>query len=201
MFSYLLSPISYPILLFVECLSAFLKTREGTKCPICRAPVSGEAPPPPPPTQPRPRPPGSGGDSDGSGGGGNGSGSGRCCADSFNAQDASYNNVPSSARTSTRTYHSDTTHTDTMYHTEHQNAEYIYRINRMNYLYPRVMTTPTMFALNNALSNGNAAEFRRLASVRTTEVNQTITNIEIRNAARSSGSSGSSYGSFGGGSR
>ena len=71
----------------------------------------------------------------------------------------------------------------------------------MNYLYPRVMTTNTMITLNTALSYGTAAEFRRAASVRSAEVNRTITDIETRNAASQSGSRGSSYGSFGGGSR
>ena len=87
------------------------------------------------------------------------------------------------------------------YYSNAQSAEFMYRMQRMNYLYPRVMTAETLLTLNAALSSGTAAEFRRAATVRSVEVNRVITDIETRNAASSSGSRGSSYGSFGGGSR
>lgn len=154
------------------CLSEFLKSAEGTKCPICRAPVSGEAPRPPPPRPPSGRDGPGGGPSGGMGGYG-----GQSCSDSF-YQQSDY---------STRSY-------------DYQQAEYRYRLNRMHNLYPGVMTGDTLMALNAALSTGSSMEFRRAAMVRSAEVTRTITAIETRNAAASSGSGGSSS-SFGGGFR
>jgi hypothetical protein len=172
-----LSLIDLPFILRLsECLSGYLKTAEGTKCPICRAPVSGETPPPPPPPRP-PRPPG-GSDAPQGPGGMGGSGGG-CCASSF--EDSTY--------VSTRTY------------SPAREAEFRFRMNRMHVLYPRVMTGETLMALNAALSTGSATEFRRAASERSAEVQRTITNMETRGEAATSGSRGSSYGSFGGGSR
>ena len=158
-------------LVTTACLSEYLKTAEGSKCPICRAPVDGEAPRPPPPRPPSGR--------DGPGGpyGGTGGYGGPSCSDSF-YQQSDY---------SSRTY-------------DNQQAEYRYRLNRMHNLYPGVMTPDTLLLLNAALSSGSSSEFRRAAMMRSAEVTRTITSIEARNAAASSGSGGSSS-SFGGGFR
>ena len=168
-----------------ECLSGYLKTREGTKCPICRAPVSGGALPPPPPPTPPPRPPS---DDRPVGGPDGGRGNGRIgsCSDTFYSQNTGYSDG----------------YTNTMLpYSPLRDAEFLFRMNRMQFLYPRVMTPETVLALNSALSSGSMTEFRRAALVRSAEVNRTITDIETRNTARTSGSSGSSYSSFGGGSR
>jgi hypothetical protein len=174
------------LLLTTECLSGYLKTRDGTKCPICRANVSGSLlpPPPPPPTPPPPRPPS---DDRPMGGPEGGRGSGRIgssCADNFYSQNTGYNDGY-----------------NMLPYSPLRDAEFLFRMNRMQLLYPRVMTPETVLALNSALSTGSVTEFRRAALVRSAEVNRAITDIETRNTARSSGSSGSSYSSFGGGSR
>lgn len=106
---------------------------------------------------------------------------GSCCANSFSEDSTSY--------ASTRTY------------SPAREAEFRFRMNRMHFLYPRVMTGETLMALNAALSSGSATEFRRAASERSAEVQRTITNMEVRASAARSGSRGSSSGSFGGGSR
>ena len=40
---------------------------------------------------------------------------------------------------------------------EHRQAEYAYRVNRMNYLYPEVVNAETVFALNTALQTGSGS--------------------------------------------
>ena len=143
--------------------------------------MSGELPPPAPPRN----------NNWGQGPGYQGPGS---CADNMYTDD-SY----------TRHTHHHRTH-----YTQEQSAEFMYRMHRMNYLYPRVMQPDDLVILNNALSTGTAEEFRVAASIRSVEVNRVVTDIETRNAAASSGSRGaasrsgshgSSYGSFGGGRR
>lgn len=141
--------------------------------------MSGETPPPPPP--PAPRPPGGSDAPHGPGGMGGGGGGGGCSCASSIPDDSTY--------TPARTY------------SPAREAEFRFRMNRMHFLYPRVMTGETLMALNAALSTGSATEFRRAASERSAEVQRTITNIETRVAAASSGSRGSSYSSFGGGDR
>jgi len=173
------------------CLSEFLKTPEGTKCPICRAPVDGKRPPqrpaqhptpqaPPPPPSPqdhqpsenqRPRP-------FWSWGAGAGAGAGGCSVDPGVS-------VPPPAmgmRWSRST------------------PELLFRIRRMHYLYPEVMDAHTMGALSSGVSAGDVQQVRVAVEARSAAVQSIVTSIQSRAAAKSAGSGGSKMrGSFGGG--
>jgi hypothetical protein len=56
-------------------------------------------------------------------------------------------------------------------------AEYSYRMQRMRYLYPDMMTAETLYTLDAALSTGSIVEFRRAATIRTTEVTRIVSDI------------------------
>ena len=47
---------------------------------------------------------------------------------------------------------------------EHRQAEYAYRVNRMNYLYPEVVNAETVFALNTALQTGSGRTWHNPSS-------------------------------------
>ncbi len=67
----------------------------------------------------------------------------------------------------------------------------------MRYLYPNVMTAESYGALHVALDANSIAQFTAAAERRVLAVDTTLT--EMREAAKRSGSSGSSRVSFGGG--
>lgn len=172
------------------CLSEYLKTSNGTKCPVCRAPVNGDRPEPPPA-----HPPGGGG---GGGGGGSGHSNSGTCAAGFPEEGNPSASAPTSASSrflepplylSRRRGH--------MW--DHHSAQWAYRVHRMHTLYPEVMTAETVHALNIALTTGSQAEFQRIAAARGVVVNKTINDLQARAKAARSGSQGSSSGSFGGG--
>lgn len=134
--------IPFHLLIFssLECLSGFLKTRDGTKCPICRAPVDSSDPPIPPP-RPSPRPPG--GDGGGGGGGSGSSGSGgSCSAESFSQDQSSSSSAytrSSTTNTSTNNYDNSSTYDSSAPLLGlARTAEINYRMQRMRYLYPQV---------------------------------------------------------------
>lgn len=178
------------------CLTAYLKTAEGRKCPICRLPVDGSSPPPGP-LPPGPLPPGAGpgaGPPPGPGGGG---GSPPSC---------------SAAGDIGQTYstHSLYNHGHTHGHThgfgfgraawDYRSAEFIYRMTRMNRLYPNVMTAEMLRSMSQHVETNSFENITRLVENRRVEVQRTITDIQTRSAAASSGRSGSRSHSFGGGS-
>ena len=172
------------------CLGEFLKTPEGTKCPICRAPVDGKrpaqrptqhpSPPPPPPLQDhqpsedqRPRRFWSWGADAGAG-----AGSGGCSVDTGVF-------VPPPAMGA---------------HWSRSTPELLFRIRRMHYLYPEVMDVHTMGALSSGVSAGDVQQVRVAVENRAAAVQSIVTSIQSRAAARSAGSGGSKMrGSFGGG--
>jgi len=188
-----------------ECLSAYL--RDGTKCPICRAPVDGSIPPrppsapspppPPPPPPPRPdqhqQPPppadphGSSGGGGfwswggGAGAGGHSVGSGGGCSA---ASDGPFSSTSSSSGIRTNWARA---------------PELMYRLRRMHVLYPETMNTDTMHALSSGIDSGNLQAVQRAIDQRSAAVQTIVTSIQSRNNARSSGSSGSRSRSFGGG--
>lgn len=81
------------------------------------------------------------------------------------------------------------------------NAELIYRLNRMQFLYPRVMTPQLHSSMTSAVQSGSQREFMAAAAARELEVGTVISDIVQRRAAHAAGSKGSSRssGSFGGG--
>ena len=78
-------------------------------------------------------------------------------------------------------------------------AEILYRLNRMHYLYPRVVNTATLDSMAGAVHSGNSAAFMAAAQTRQTEVTKIIADNKARAAAAAKGKSGSSRSSFGGG--
>lgn len=78
--------------------------------------------------------------------------------------------------------------------------EMMYRLDRMRYLYPSVMTQNLHASLSSSVRSGSLADFNRAAVAREQEVYSTITDLQKRKVAASSGSKGSSRtGGFGGG--
>ena len=75
--------------------------------------------------------------------------------------------------------------------------ELLFRLNRMRYLYPNVMTPQSYGALHAAIDSNSIHEFTAVAQHRVTAVTQVLT--QMREAAQRSGSSGASRSSFGGG--
>jgi len=154
------------------CLSEYLRTPEGTKCPICRAPLEPTAP------IPRPEMPasypenGAGAGAGGNGGaGGEGSGGFR----------RGYGLPGSGPGIWLR-----------------RSPEISYRINRMRHLYPDALDADAASRLQSAASTGPAELVAAIQS-RSTQVTSLIDNATRRAAMKSSGSRGSSSRSFGGG--
>jgi len=79
------------------------------------------------------------------------------------------------------------------------NTELLYRMDRMRYLYPRVMTPQLHTCMTSAVQSGSQRDFLAAASARETEVGSAISDIVARRAAAASGRKGSSRSSFGGG--
>jgi uncharacterized membrane protein YgcG len=166
-----------------DCISAYLKTPEGNKCPICRAPVDtgyGTSTSANGRTQHRPDA-GLGADA------GAGAGIGADMATSFFGEAGGGSSCSFRAgRLRTRTSWT------------HRQAEMMYRLGRMRTLYPEVMPADTMATLSAAVQS-DAATFTAAIQARATQVSTMITNADRRAAMRSSGSSGSSKPRFGGG--
>ena len=76
-----------------------------------------------------------------------------------------------------------------------------YRLNRMHYLYPDVMTLQLLHNMNRAVDRNSVQEMRSELSMRSAEVQHSVTQMReaAERAARSSGSRGASGMSFGGG--
>jgi len=158
-----------------ECLSEFLKQRDGSKCPICRAPVDGSAPPAPPPPPPRPDnapPPDAGaGGGGGRGGGGGCSAAGETTTSAFSGMRTTWSRAP----------------------------ELHFRLHRMRALYPDVMNAETMGAVSAGIDSRSVLEVQRAVEARRVDVTRIITDAVQRSAAQRSGAGGSSRRSFGGG--
>ena len=152
-----------------SCLNQYLKSENGTKCPICRkSVVPDDKNNQPPPTQ-----------------------------DQRPFQLRRYNPLdnPSCHQSSINT----PTHTPSTTAWTHRQPEFIYRTNRLRTLYPDVVTLELLRTMNQSLETGSVDMLRSSIDARRIEVQRTITDIQTRNEARSSGSRGSSH-SFGGGS-
>mmetsp|Transcript_1265 Transcript_1265/g.2638 ORF Transcript_1265/g.2638 Transcript_1265/m.2638 type:complete len:561 (-) Transcript_1265:76-1758(-) len=202
-----------------ECITTHLKTDAGKRCPICRFPVHKDydGMDPRPPTQPgRPVQPGGGnhnqqqGSDDGTSCARNHSAGGAPPMETLNTdtpsrvnQDPMYMPADSPASPTTNIHH----------HHHHRNNNYyfnsgigarrpelLYRMNRMRYLYPDVMTAQLLSTMNRAVERGSLDSMRAELSSRSVEVQRTVTQMKVASekAARSSGRGGSS-GSFGGG--
>lgn len=87
--------------------------------------------------------------------------------------------------------------TDTRF--RYHSPEIMYRMNRMRYLYPTVMTADTYERMNRGVLNQSASEVIQAAQVRRDEVVRQLSDIQLRKQQQRSGSSGSSR-SWGGGS-
>jgi uncharacterized membrane protein YgcG len=84
-------------------------------------------------------------------------------------------------------------------YTQFRSSELLYRVNRMRYLYPAVMTVDTHRNMEDSINRGDYSALRRFADERSVAVQLIVTDIERREASMRSGSSGSSRSSFGGG--
>lgn len=153
-----------------ECLDSYLRTPEGTRCPICRAPVDGTPPAPQPPQPPHNdnRPP-----SPARGGGGG------CTA-----------NHP---------IHGTTSNVTGVFTSWHRSSELHYRLHRMRLLYPDTMDTGTMGAIAAGIDSRSMREVERAIETRSAAVQSIINEARSRESMRHSGSSGSRSMSFGGG--
>jgi len=165
-------PMSLPCkhIFCFSCLSSYLKTPGGDKCPICRRSVDPSTPPPErrqTATAPQNRPASSNQEVNQPPGG-------------------SFTQFSNTETCTTRVFQS-------------RVPEYQYRMNRMHTLYPEVVTSEVYQTAVNSLETGSVQEFRRIVEARQIEVNRIILNNETREAARSSGASGSNIGDFGGG--
>eukprot|EP01038_Epipyxis_sp_PR26KG_P009463 gene9463-12749_t len=185
------------------CLETYLRSADKNKCPICRKPVDKDddnnAPPPSgqglridQPQQPVRRFPyfqfGSSTQNPYQHTNAIGSihNAGTSCADQFRE-----NAIPQS--------HADSNQFPAF---SDQAPEIRYRMNRMRYLYPDVMTTELLRSMNSAVDRGSIHDFRQSISHRTAEVNRIVTDIRraAEESARRSGSRGSSRSWGGGGS-
>jgi uncharacterized membrane protein YgcG len=169
-----------------KCLQEYLKDRNSDKkCPICRAPVDPAAPQPPRPAQdPAPRsPPGV---RSPPGLGSSGSDNPSCSSSSMGGDGTQH------THTSNRTFSSSS------FRMRRTAPEVLYRMRRMRFLYPTVMTASVYNSLERAVEAESPAEFVRAASHRAEEVSKTLADIAKRNAAAKKGSGGAKS-SFGGG--
>ena len=175
------------------CLQEFLKKsslQERLLCPVCRKPMDGStedgAPPRPPnsSTSNMPRPPDSSFPASHTPGSGQGSAYGR------------YDDPPSCSA------HSEANRPpaeDVHYRWRYMQPDILFRLNRMRYLYPDVMTADTHNAMQGALQRGQVHELEAAARTRLTVVNQQLADIARRQAAQASGSRGAIGGNWGGG--
>lgn len=167
-----------------ECLETHLNTSNGRRCPICRENVDGTSSPATaagaasataaPPT------------------GGNGTRGPRTSTPITSSNDA-----PSSSSSPSCSNTGRVLRRPPSFWYRHHTPELLYRMNRMRYLYPRVMTDVSHAALTNAINNQSFAEFNVAAEQRLLQVTERLT--KMREAAKSSGKNGSSRSSFGGG--
>jgi uncharacterized membrane protein YgcG len=192
-----------------ECITAHLKTDAGRRCPICRHPVHKDydGMDPQRPAAPRPgygtgtnntRP----GDDDGTScrptttsTGGNQGASGLESVDTSNP--SRVNQDPMYTDTSSGWFGSQSRPSGF----GARAPEIRYRLNRMRYLYPDVMTVQLLHNMNRAVDRGSLHDMRTELSARSVEIQHTVTQMReaAAQAARSSGSRGSSGMSFGGG--
>uniref|UniRef100_A0A7S3MD19 RING-type domain-containing protein n=1 Tax=Spumella elongata TaxID=89044 RepID=A0A7S3MD19_9STRA len=195
-----------------DCISTYLKTNEGKKCPICRFPVHADYDGMDP-LQPTMRPPSQGGA--GSGGNQGGYDDGTSCRPSNSTQGQSQGtdgrNLESVNTEDAARAHQDPMQgedTRTQYNTYTRGGfgtrgpEFHYRLNRMRYLYPDIMTVQMLHNMNRAVDRGELHEMRTELATRSVEVQRAVTEMRAaaERAARQSGRGGSSGGSFGGGS-
>lgn len=157
------------------CLDQYLRTPEGTKCPICRAPVDGSRPaaPPPPPS-----------DGPFGGGGGGAGGGGGCRADptfssSSSSSSSSYQGIRHNLLGS-------------------RSAELHYRLARLRLMYPDAVTPDTVGAIAAGIDTGSVQQVQAAITTRTAAVLQTVSQMQSRIQAQSSGARGSRWGGGGG---
>ena len=74
----------------------------------------------------------------------------------------------------------------------------MYRMNRMNQMYPDVVTAETLRVMTSNLESGNIEGISQIVESRRAEVQRVITDIQTRSEMARSGSSGARV-SFGGG--
>ena len=155
------------------CLETYLKDRNNEKkCPICRVPVDPDTPVPPP------QPP-------------------QNHSSYFSRSSPSSNGQPPYDPTDCHGTNSSTSGEDTRF--RYQSPEFAYRMNRMRYLYPTVMTADTYERMNRGIVNQSASEVIQAAQLRRDEVTRQLSDINTRRIQQRSGSGGSSR-SWGGGS-
>lgn len=191
-----------------DCISTYLKTNEGKKCPICRFPVHADYDGMDP-RQPAMRP-----TQDGPNSGSNRHDDGTSCRPSTTTQNQSQGadgrnleSVNTADATSTQQDPMQSDDTYTQYNTYTRGGfgtrgpEFHYRLNRMRYLYPDIMTVQMLHNMNRAVDRGELHELRTELATRSVEVQRVVTEMRAaaERAARQSGSRGSSGGSFGGG--
>jgi uncharacterized membrane protein YgcG len=154
------------------CLETYLKDKKnGKKCPICRSPVDPAAAAAAPPPPPPSNYPSS------------------SHHQPYDPTDCHHTNTSSSSP------HSET---DTRF--RYHSPELMYRMNRMRYLYPTVMTADTYERMNRGVVNQSASEVIQAVQARRDEVTRQLADITHRRAQQRSGSGGSSRSSWGGGS-
>ena len=164
-----------------KCLEEYLRDRNSDKkCPICRVPVDPSAPIPPR-APPAPPPPPSAGNR----------------APHSNSSRNSYGDNPSCGASAAPSYGGSTGHQTFRY--QRNSPELLYRMNRMRFLYPAVMTAQLYSTMQQAAQNETPEALVRAARRRTDEVSRTLADIAKRNEAARRGSSGAGR-SFGGGS-
>lgn len=205
-----------------DCITTYLKTNEGKKCPICRFPVHADYDHLH--QRQAPRPPGGPG-SPTTGSGGTGGDDGTSCR---SAQSAATTAGTAGGRVlePLETEGAHRANQEPMYMNDEQTGfnqntytnwgtggtydsrgfggrgpEIQYRLNRMRYLYPDVMTLQLLHNMNRAVDRNSISEMRSELSMRSAEVQHTVTQMReaAAKAARSSGSRGASGSSFGGG--
>ena len=156
-----------------DCITTHLRSDAGRKCPICRLPVHEDYDGMDPP---RPR----------------------VNQDPFRSEDTTSGSSSSGSYYGSPSTSSSTNH-NRSFHS--RRPELIYRLNRMRYLYPDIMTVQLLNNMNRAVDRGELQDIRRELSARSVEIQRTVTEMReaSQRAARSSGSGGASRGSFGGG--
>eukprot|EP00602_Paraphysomonas_sp_CaronLab_P000286 CAMPEP_0185031548 /NCGR_PEP_ID=MMETSP1103-20130426/19080_1 /TAXON_ID=36769 /ORGANISM="Paraphysomonas bandaiensis, Strain Caron Lab Isolate" /LENGTH=499 /DNA_ID=CAMNT_0027567103 /DNA_START=78 /DNA_END=1577 /DNA_ORIENTATION=+ len=182
-----------------KCLEEYLRDRRADKtCPICREPVDPTAPRPPRPNNATPNnmgaPPGtSGGPPDSS----SGSNTGPFNSPGYRDSPPSYDDC---AGPSCQASSAPPSNPRFRYNPMHRSApEVLFRMNRMRYLYPSVMTADVYNNMQTAVNTGSTSEFVRAAEARSQQVTRTLADIQHRREMAHRGSSGASRG-FGGGS-
>jgi uncharacterized membrane protein YgcG len=156
------------------CLEEYLKTPEGRVCPICRAPVDTT-------TGPQDRTQHTRGDLP--------------AQDRGQQQQQPGHTGSAGSGLNSRGHNSGCFRTRTW---EQRQPEYLYRLSRMQYLYPEVVTSDTYTTLSTAARSG-AEALTQAIQARSTQVSTIISDRARRAKMASSGSSGSSRSSFGGG--